>query len=219
LGTFVKIGVVLAAVGQQTNSQQGVATIITKDKVAEISLNEIDVVNVKLGQPVELTFDAIPGETFTGTVSQINTVGVSTSNVVSFATKISIPDADERIKSGMSVTANIIVENKEGVLSVPSGTVKSENVKGEMKYYVMKKTQQNQKVYVAVGMTNDIDTEIVEGLNEGDQVVSRTVSGTTAKSTSSTSIFSLFGGGNRMPGTGGGNGGTRTITSGGNSTR
>lgn len=123
-----QIGSVSAAVGQQTNSQAGVATIITKDKIAQISLNEIDIVNVKLGQPVELTFDAIPGETFMGQVAQIDTIGAVTSNVVSFATKISIPNADERIKSGMSVTANIIIEKKDQVLSVPSATIKIETV-------------------------------------------------------------------------------------------
>ncbi len=208
-----QIGAVSAAVGQQTNSQQGVATIITKDKIAEISLNEIDIVNVKLGQQVELTFDAIPNEAFMGTVAQIDTVGTNSSNVVSFATKISIPNADERIKSGMSVTANIIVDKKENILTVPSGTIKSEGSGENLKNYVMKKisgsqTRENSKVYVTTGITNDVDTEIVEGLSENDQVVSKTVSGTATTKTQTT--FSLFGsgpGGNR----GGGTGGSRTT--------
>lgn len=198
-----QIGAVSAAVGQQTNSQQGVATIITKDKIAEISLNEIDVVNVKLGQPVELTFDAIPNETFMGSVAQIDAVGTNSSNVVSFATKISIPNADERIKSGMSVTANIIVEQKENILTVPSGTIKTQGESNGEKYYVMKKDSaqdKNAKVFVVTGITNDIDTEIVEGLVEGDQVVSKTItsgSGTTKTQTT----FSLFGGpGGNRPG-------------------
>ncbi len=209
-----QIGAVSAAVGQQTNSQQGVATIITKDKIAEISLNEIDVVNVKLGQPVELTFDAIPNETFMGTVAQIDTVGTNSSNVVSFATKISIPNADERIKSGMSVTANIIVEKKENILTIPSGTIKTEGEGDNIKSYVMKKNSENTanskniKVYVTTGITNDVDTEIINGLSEGDQVVSKTISNGSATSKAQTT-FSLFGsgpGGNRN----GGGTGTRT---------
>jgi HlyD family secretion protein len=238
-----QIGSVSAAVGQQTNSQAGIATIITKDKIAQISLNEIDIVNVKLGQSVDLSFDAIPGEKFKGSVSQIDTIGISTSNVVSFAVKISIPNADERIKSGMSVTAEIIIEGKDNVLTVPSGTIKSEGDK----FYVMKlksggaitnivssstasSTRENfagrknrnttvaaadadnEKVYVTVGMTNDIDTEILEDegntLREGDKVVSKTVSsGAVTTTTSAPSAFSLFGGGNRGVG-----GGTRAAT-------
>ncbi len=195
-----QIGAVSAAVGQQTNSQQGVATIITKDKIAEISLNEIDIVNVKLGQVVDLTFDAIPNEKFIGNVSQINTVGKAASNVVSFAVRINIPNADAKIKSGMSVTANIIVDNKNDVLTLPSGTIKTDT-KSENKNYVLKKVLQNNKVtntktYIDVGITNDIYTEIVSGLEEGEEVLSKTSNGS---STKTTSTFSLFGGG-RGPG-------------------
>ena len=248
-----QIGSVAAAVGQQTNSQAGVATIITKDKIAEISLNEIDVVNVKLGQDVELKFDAIPGETFIGKVAEIDDIGVNTSNVVSFPVKISIPNADERIKSGMSVTANIITDKKANILTVPSATIKTEGSGDNIRSYVLKKDgyagnfpsrnfasstnasgtasstrpfrnrnttvtatavdTTNTKVYVTVGLSNNVDTEIIDGLNEGDMVVSKTIAGTAVAKTSST--FSLFGGGaaGGARGGGGGNfgGGTRTT--------
>jgi HlyD family secretion protein len=171
-------------------------------------LNEIDIVNVKLGQPVELTFDAIPGEVFMGSIAQIDTIGVNTSNVVSFLTKISIPDADQRIKSGMSVTANIITEKVEGVLSVPSGTIKSEGRRDDKKTYVLKKVGSGNnstttKSYVTVGMTNDIDTEILEGLNEGDEVLSKTFGATIAKTQNTFSLFGGGGGGARPAGAGG----------------
>jgi len=231
-----QIGAVAAAVGQQTNSQQGVATIITKDKVAQIALNEIDIVNVKLGQSVDLTFDAIPGETFKGTVAEINSVGENTSNVVSFAVKISIPNADERIKSGMSVTANIITNEKPGVLTVPAAAIKTEGTGDTMKYFVLKRTDapsfnrganavatntipgtttwrggnasgtyagrrtgtntaagQNQKVYITPGITDDVNTEVLQGLNENDQVVLKTIDASASAKTSTS--FSLFGGG------------------------
>jgi HlyD family secretion protein len=210
-----------------------VATILTKDKIADISLNEIDIVNVKLGQSVDLTFDAIPNETFKGIVAQIDTVGVQTSNVVSFDVKISIPNADERIKSGMSVSANIIINEKDGILTVPSATIKSEGKGDEIKYYVLRKKSTggapavatdttgtstrkfnrsggigtNEKVYVTVGITNNIDTEITGGINEGEQVVSKTV---TAAKTTTTTSFSLFGGGPRVGGGGGNGGANRT---------
>jgi multidrug efflux pump subunit AcrA (membrane-fusion protein) len=247
-----QIGAVSAAVGQQTNSQQGVATIITKDKVAQISLNEIDIVNVKLGQSVDLTFDAVPNETFHGTVSEINSVGDNNSNVVTFAVKISIPDADERIKSGMSVTANIITDEKANILTVPASAIKTEKVGDETREYVLKKINssgtnttttntfpsngtdtasttrkwggrtgtrtgagENQKVYIKTGLTNDVDTEIVEDetsqIHEGDMIVSKTIDGGTTSKTTTT--FSLFGGGGGNRGFGGGgNGGARTGT-------
>lgn len=203
-----QIGAVSASVGQQTSTQQGVATIITKDKIAEVSLNEIDIVNVKLGQEVELTFDAIPDTVFKGNVSQINAVGLAVSNVVTFLVKISIPKADEKIKSGMSVTANIITDSKVGILSVPSATVKTEKVGDEEKTFVMKKvqitnndvvTEQNSKVYITTGISNNVDSEIIESGNTellvGDQIVIKTIDNNAI--TKTTSSFRLFGNNNR----------------------
>jgi HlyD family secretion protein len=205
-----QIGSVAAIVGQQTSTQAGVATIITKDKIAEISLNEIDIVNVKLGQDVTLTFDAIPNEIFKGSVSQINTVGNNTSNVVTFGVKIAIPNADDRIKSGMSVTANIIVIKKNKILTLPTGTIKNEKIKNEnnkIKYFVEIKGVK--KVFIEVGMTNNVDTEVLSGLVEDDEVISKITDPNVAAKTAST--FSLFGGG--PPGQRqGGTGGTQTGT-------
>lgn len=230
-----QIGSVSAIVGQQTSTQAGVATIITKDKIADILLNEIDIVNVKLGQEVHVSLDALPDIVFSGKVSQINTVGVASSNVVSFNVKVAINDADERIKSGMSVTSRIIVDKKENVLTLANGSIKNEkqNEKQNEKtvYYVLKKdgvarvkratstdmsmasTTQKRvrnknaqvpsalattpvKVYVTIGIANDIETEIIDGIQEGDEIVSKTIDAntTTAKKTTS---FSLFGGNNR----------------------
>ncbi len=213
-----QIGNVSAIVGQQTNSQQGIATIITTGKLAKIALNEVDVTNVKIGQEVKVSFDAIPGETFKGTVYQMDTVGVATSNVVSFGVKISIDSKDERIRSGMSVTANIIASEKKNVLTIANGTIKEEKVDGVMKRYVMKSMATSNeilatsskkssgksrgaasvdaglKTYIVVGINNDVDTEILEGLLEGDRVVSKTVNaGAAAKKPAAS--FSLFGGG------------------------
>jgi HlyD family secretion protein len=223
-----QIGSVSAIVGQQTSTQAGVATIITKNKLAQISLNEVDVTNVKLGQDVDLTFDAIPGEFFKGKIYQMDAVGVAVSNVVSFGVKISVDSDDTRIKSGMSVTANIIVEEKKDVLTVPSGTIKSEKSGGENKFYVMKalaplslgerpgervkkvSSDSGVKVIVQTGMTNDVDTEILEGenntLNEGDEIISKTINSNMSAKPQAT--FSLFG--NRAPGTGNTGGGNRT---------
>jgi HlyD family secretion protein len=237
-----QIGSVSAIVGQQTSTQTGVATIITKNKFAQVSLNEIDIVNVKLGQEVKLKLDAIPNVTFKGKVTQINTVGSTVSNVVTFGVKIGIEESDERLRSGMSITANIVTDKKENILTVPAGAVKTEEGKnGEAdKFYVMKKplvakkvatstdiigitgtstenssstkksrnrgtggvnstaeVSENIKVFISTGVTNDIDTEVLEGLNEGEEVVIKTNDGTTAAKKPA-ATFSLFGGsGNR----------------------
>lgn len=106
-----------------------VAVFISKQKVADITLNEVDASKVKVGQPVELSFDAVDGITATGTVASIDLVGTVTSGVVTYNAQIAFDTQDDRIKSGMSVSAIITTENKIGILTVPSSAIKVKNGK------------------------------------------------------------------------------------------
>ncbi|MCF7864969.1 MAG: HlyD family efflux transporter periplasmic adaptor subunit [Candidatus Pacebacteria bacterium] len=109
------------------NVSDSVGVFITKQKVAEITLNEVDVANIKVGQPVLLTFDAVDDVTATGTVANIDLVGTVSQGVVSYTTQIAFDTTDERIKPGMSVSATIITKNKPNVLLIPTAAVKSKN--------------------------------------------------------------------------------------------
>ena len=103
-----------------------IATIIGDNKIATISLNEVDAAKVNVGQPATITFSAINGFTATGTVSQVDLVGTVTQGVVSYNVKININTSDPRIKPGMSVSTTIITMQKDGVLVVPSTAIKSQ---------------------------------------------------------------------------------------------
>jgi HlyD family secretion protein len=196
-----------------------VATLITKNKIAEISLNEIDAAPVKIGQKAILTFDALPGKTLEGKVYEISTVGEESQGVVSYTVKINFEDGSGDVKPGMSATAKIITQTKDDVLLVPNQALK---ISGKTNYVLkalnvskndVKKSikggiilnKEPQRVDVKTGISNDEFTEITEGLNEGDVVVLRTITGNSASNS--------FGGQNRpqqssavfrFPGTGGG---------------
>ncbi len=161
-------------------------TLISNQKVAEISLNEIDAAKVRVGQKATLTFDAIEGLTLTGTVSEIDTVGTVSQGVVSFGIKIALDSDDERVKPGMSVTANIVVDEKRNVLVLPKSALKSQGEnfyvelveipKEKIREYLKSKTgvtlpSQPKRQIVEVGISNDTQVEIVSGLKEGDLVV------------------------------------------------
>lgn len=198
-----------------------VGTFITKQKVAEISLNEIDAAKIIVGQPATLTFDAVEDLTATGTVASIDLIGTVTQGVVNYTVKIAFDIQDERIKPGMSVSANIITSSKKDVLLVPSTAVKT---RGNQTYVEVAEfngsstTQGRQftnqtaislptpptQVIVNVGMKDNTQTEILSGLTEGQFVVSKTVSGssTTNTATQSGGLFNIGGSGRS---TGGGN--------------
>lgn len=172
-----------------------VATLITKQNIASITLNEVDIAKVKIGQKTTLTFDAVPGLSITGGVSEINTVGTVSQGVVSYSVKIIFDTQDERVKSGMSVSAAVITDVKSDVLLVPNSAVKYQ---GNTNYVQVLVGGVPQDKTVEIGLSNDSQTEITNGLNEGDEIITQTIS-STAQTTPSA-------GGLRIPGIGGGGG-------------
>ncbi|MDE2041235.1 MAG: HlyD family efflux transporter periplasmic adaptor subunit, partial [Patescibacteria group bacterium] len=115
----------------QAGGSTVIATIIGAQKIAVISLNEVDAASVQVGQPVLITFDAINGLDATGTVEQVDQVGTVSQGVVSYSVKILINTNDSRIKPGMSVNVTIVTKQEDNVLLVPSSAVKTQ---GPVKY-------------------------------------------------------------------------------------
>ncbi len=180
--------------GDSVSSGTALATLITRQKIAEISLNEVDMAKVKVGQKANLTFDAIENLNISGEVAEIDTIGTVSQGVVNYGVKIVFDTQDERVKSGMSVSVSIITDVKQNVLLVPNAAVKSN---GEQYIEVLENNVPRNQT-VETGLSNDTMTEIVSGLKEGEKVVTQTI---TANSTTQTQTQSSTG--FRMPGLGG----------------
>lgn len=192
--------------GQNVNNGTTIATLITKQKIAEISLNEVDVAQVIIGKKALLVLDAIEGLTIPGEVVEIDALGTENQGVVTYKAKISFDSPDERVKPGMSVSAEIITDTKVGVLFVPNAAIKSQNgnfveVVRNIPSGLSMTASVNatslpslpQKQQIEVGVSNDDVTEIVSGLSEGDIVVTRTIQGSTNTPPQSTQRTGLFG--------------------------
>lgn len=186
--------------GDSVSSGTTLATLITKQKIAQITLNEIDAAKVKVDQKATISFDALPDLNITGRVIKVDTMGTVTQGVVSYGVKIAF-DADmETVKPGMSLTADIITEAKQEVLLLPNSAVKSQ---GNFYYVELVELPEEMKEQlstnvsgtvlptppksqaVEIGLSNDVSIEIVSGLKEGDIVVTSTVSQTTQTQNSS----------------------------------
>jgi len=168
------------------SSGTSIGTLITKQKIAEISLNEVDVAKVQVGQKATLTFDAIENLSITGEVAEIDTIGTASQGVVSYNVKIAFDTNDDRIKPEMSVSADIIIQSAVDVLLIPSSAIKLQD---DGTQYVeilgidgITLTQQT----VETGTSDDTSTEITSGLKEGDSIVTQTI-------TSSSKSSSTFG--------------------------
>jgi HlyD family secretion protein len=170
--------------GDTVSSATVLGALITKQKIAEISLNEVDIAKVKVGQKTTLTFDAVPALTITGEVAEVDAVGTVSQGVVTYTVKISFDTQDDRIKPAMSVSAAIITDIKQDVLLVPNAAVKSNNEQ----YVEILENNIPRYQAVEVGLSNDTMTEITSGLKEGDKVITKTITGnTSAANTTQTS--------------------------------
>src|SRR3989344_8985862 len=145
---------------------------------------------IKIGQKVKLSFDAMPDITIDGTVAEINPVGVIDQGVVTYDVKISFDKENPEIKPSMSVSATIVTDEKQNVLVIPNSAVKSQGGKTFVEIFdssllpsvngslgsISKISPR--KIPVEIGLSNDTHTEIISGLKEGDEIVIRTILGT-----------------------------------------
>jgi len=187
--------------GDNASSGSTIATIISQDKIADMTLSESDIANIKVGDKATLTFDAIEDLTITGRVTEVDPVGTASSGVVSYGLEIAFDTDSAKVKPGMSVSATIITNSKSDVLTIPTTAVKSND---DGTYYVQildatydltNKTNSISGVIsatapivktVTIGLADDTNTEITSGLSEGDQIVVRVSKNTTTTSASST---------------------------------
>jgi RND family efflux transporter MFP subunit len=221
-GTLATVDVI---VGDQASSGTALGTVITDQEIVALSLNEVDVSKVAVGDKATLTFDAVSDLSITGTVVEINPVGTVTSGVVNYTVKITLDTQDARVKSGMSVTVAIQTGIAQNVVTVPTAAIKTTNGTS----YVMTVPEGDTSttpatgtgVYLAtaptrtevqVGITDGTTTEITSGLTDGQSIVTKTVTATTATTaTTAKSSTSLLGGGGAAGSTGGA---TRALTGG-----
>lgn len=165
------------------------------------AIDEADIGHVKAGQKARFTVDAFPDRSFDALIRDVSFASVATEGVVTYDARLDVDNADLLLRPGMTATVAVITREAEGVVTVPSAafrfrpTASGENTgwslrdlfmprmrpgfgrresrvgqDGTRTLYVMRGGQP-EAVQVHTGSTDGENTEIVSGLNEGDQVV------------------------------------------------
>lgn len=146
-------------------------------------VDEADIGDVKEGERVTFTVDAYPDDTFEGEVKQVRQEATTTNNVVTYEVVISAPNADLKLKPGLTANVTIYTAERKGVLSVPSKALRftpQKETVGKMK--IVDVANAKNKVWtiegnsivahkVNIGMTDGTNTQIVGGIAEGAKVV------------------------------------------------
>ena len=146
-------------------------------------VDEADIGDVKKGERVTFTVDAYPNDTFEGTVTQVRLEATTTNNVVTYEVVISAPNADLKLKPGLTASVVIYTQESNGVLSVPSKALRytpaKETVGGRK---IQDVSNAKNKVWtlegntlvahrVNIGITDGTHTQVLSGIKEGQKVI------------------------------------------------
>ncbi len=137
--------------------------------LVDVEISEVDINQIKPGQSVELTFDAIIGAEYTGTITDLSPVGEATQGVVNFLVTVELLNPDAQVKPGMTAAVSIITSTLEGVLVVPSRAVRTVN--DELVVYVLENGLPV-PVTITLGASYDSLSEVLTGdLSEGAPLI------------------------------------------------
>jgi len=164
-----------------------IAQDITKMHIIA-NVSEADIGQVAEGQAVEFGVDAFPDDVFKGRVSQVRKSPTTTENVVTYDAVIDVDNPEQKLFPGMTAEVSIRVAERHGVLTVsnaalrftpPEGT-KFENTGSSapklaraqrVVYLPGSDTATLRAVIVKIGITNGMDSEVLDGLHEGERVI------------------------------------------------
>jgi HlyD family secretion protein len=166
-----------------------VAQDISKMNISA-AISEADIGQVKDGQPVDFTVDAFPEETFHGLVTQVRKSPTTTQNVVTYETIITVDNPEKKLFPGMTADVSILVAERKNVLQIPNTALRYSPPEGVTFAAAPPKTfGRNQRliyalgansstlkpVLIKAGITDGVDTEILDGLGEHTTVVTSTL--------------------------------------------
>ncbi len=135
-------------------------------------VDESDIGKVYLGQAARIKVESYKDRTFSGKVTKISPMGVEKDNVTTFEVRVSIDNSKGELKSQMTANAEILLEEHKGVLMVPEGAlIYDKDRKASVEVPDPNAKDGHKKVDVTIGISNGSKTELLSGLQEGQQVI------------------------------------------------
>ena len=185
-----------------------------------MSIDELDISDVEVGQSVEITADAVEGRTYTGVVTKVSVAGNTSGGITTYPVTVRI-DEYEGLRPGMNVDAEIVLQESRDTLAIPNAAVNRGNtvlITADSPSAVNALDQEAPEGYVYVqvetGISDDSYIQVMAGLREGDTVAYiQTSSGSGAMT-----MGGMMGGGmpgGAMPGGGGAPSGRGSAPGGG----
>ncbi|MEK7588753.1 MAG: efflux RND transporter periplasmic adaptor subunit [Patescibacteria group bacterium] len=169
-GTVTKIDI---KDGEIADAKTGVIDIQDVENLyVEVLINESNIANITLNQPVDVTFDALGDlAKFTGVVVQIDPSSVTTDGIVNYKIKVSINEKDPNIRPGMNSEVSIVTLNKENVFSIPKAAIFDKEGKSYVSVVTNEKSKKYKEVEVVTGLVGDGNmVEVLSGVTSIDYI-------------------------------------------------
>ncbi len=157
-----------------TPGAPAVTLAATEPLVLDVNVDEVDVAQLAEGQAAYLNFDALrasQAEPVVGTITRIAPAATNVSGAVAYSVEISFSPGELPIRLGMTANVDMVVGSADGALLVPNRAITADRQANQ--YYVTRQLPDGtlQRLEVRIGLRDESQTQIVEGLNEGDVVV------------------------------------------------
>lgn len=137
----------------------------------DLSIDEIDIVEVETGQLVNFNLDALPDERVTGRVERVAIAPIVAGQLVTYPVRVALDPTDAPLRVGMSATATIIVDEIDEALVLPNRFIRIDRATGRAFVNVERSPGRFTEVGVELGLRGDFESQILSGLQAGDRVV------------------------------------------------
>lgn len=154
----------------------GATLIMTVGDLQEVyvkgKVDESDIGKVYVGQPARIKVESFKDQDFKGKVTKISPMGVERDNVTTFEVRVSISNELRKLLATMTANAEILLEERKGILAVPEGAIVYKKDKStEVEVPDISAKDGKKRVPVVTGISNGSKMQIVKGLSDGQQVV------------------------------------------------
>ncbi|HEX6289272.1 MAG TPA: efflux RND transporter periplasmic adaptor subunit [Herpetosiphonaceae bacterium] len=167
-GVITTVNISIGDSATTTGASGAPMTVVDDSKLyLDVNVSERDVAQLRKGQAAQVVIDALGTGIITGTVSYIAPAATVVQNVTTYRVRVDLPKQNEAIRVGMNASVEIATLEQKSVLIIPASAIRSV---GTRRFVRLKQGTGFVDREIRVGLSNDIEAEVIDGLREGDQI-------------------------------------------------
>jgi HlyD family secretion protein len=158
-------------VGELPPASGAIEMIDDHEFYVDLAIDETEIADVQVGQPVNLTLDALPEASITGRITRVAQTPTRIGQVVTYMARVTLDPTLEPIRIGMNATATIQVQQLPDVLTLRNRFIRIDRATQQAYVTIQREDGHFEEVEVELGLRNETTSQIVSGLTAGQRVV------------------------------------------------